>query len=662
MEQESSQGRKQTPRRGRKLKPRSGVWAHFTRCRDDLGNDTGMAQCNRCKNQLNASYGTTSLKKHVDRCIEQEAAAAGVARPPPPPCAPSGSDGSTDPEPAGLEEEEEASRDLARMIALHGYDPSIVEDDYFKSFVRRLNPGFEVPSRRAIEQICDGIFDEARRDRDCPWVDDVPGKVSLAMGKAKTMEREVLYRACHFIDDDWNLHKVVADVKLDVPRPSYHGSLLVPTGQICVECEVDVEIISSYFLGLISDGDLFMIACGITNDHSKLKYDVTKLFDDTYAASRGLVCTTFMDNILHSVAQCLNLDSDFAKDMWLEGKELDLTRQEREKLLSRHGLDHLWAYDDGWWYSWYCSLEVLRKERSSRIRDKYLFIELLCNIWGAIYSAIQIISASSGPTSNLCLGELFNVRKVLQSELARASGGNANPYNGYNGFLGAQDVADVLKKAIDTLDKAIQDCYLVWSIPLVLDPRYKLSLHWSTIFNNAFGLEAANDYISQVTTKIEELYTDYIKGDSEEMYTGYTEDDSEEMYTDYTEDDREEMYTGYTEDDSEEMYFDYTEDDREEMYTDYTEDDRASAMAVDSADPSQQASDELFRYLNDCLVEPTQDFDILKWWKVHRSDYPTVARMARDALAMPTCSKLSSDQMAHVRSIIRGYSNKKNFK
>ena len=33
-------------------------------------------------------------------------------------------------------------------------------------------------------------------------------------------------------------------------------------------------------------------------------------------------------------------------------------------------------------------------------------------------------------------------------------------------------------------------------------------------------------------------------------------------------------------------------------------------------------------------------------------------RMARDALAMPTCSKLSSDQLAQVRSILRGYSKK----
>jgi len=50
------------------------------------------------------------------------------------------------------------------MIALRGYDPSFVEDGYFRSFVRSLNPGFEVPSRVAIEEMCDVIFDEAREE------------------------------------------------------------------------------------------------------------------------------------------------------------------------------------------------------------------------------------------------------------------------------------------------------------------------------------------------------------------------------------------------------------------------------------------------------------------------------------------------------------------
>jgi len=79
------------------------------------------------------------------------------------------------------------------------------------------------------------------------------------------------------------------------------------------------------------------------------------------------------------------------------------------------------------------------------------------------------------------------------------------------------------------------------------------------------------------------------------------------------------------------------------------------AVQVNSYCPETQT--ELDRYLQDPLAP--EDFDILKWWKVHSSEYPMVARMARDALAMPTSSKLSSDQFAEVRSILRGYSKRR---
>jgi hypothetical protein len=73
---------------------------------------------------------------------------------------------------------------------------------------------------------------------------------------------------------------------------------------------------------------------------------------------------------------------------------------------------------------------------------------------------------------------------------------------------------------------------------------------------------------------------------------------------------------------------------------------------------NSEVKSELDRYLEDGLATQTEGSDILGWWKGHSKDYPTVSRMARDALAMPTCSQLSSEQMAHVKSIIRGYSKK----
>lgn len=93
------------------------------------------------------------------------------------------------------------------MIALNGYEPSVVEDGHFRSFVRRLNPAFKLPSRRAIEEMCDDIFDRTRTDL-FSRLQHTSGRISLAVGKAEAIEGDVFYTSCHFIDNDWNLHRV----------------------------------------------------------------------------------------------------------------------------------------------------------------------------------------------------------------------------------------------------------------------------------------------------------------------------------------------------------------------------------------------------------------------------------------------------------------------
>ena len=131
---------------------KSDVWRHFTRLTDDHGNLLDQARCNSSPDDkvLETKDGTSNMWRHFNKFHKQEGAR--TPQSPAPPGAPSRH--------AALGDEN-ASADLARMIALRGYDPSFVEDDYFRSFVRRLNPGFEVPSRVAIEEMCDvinGIF------------------------------------------------------------------------------------------------------------------------------------------------------------------------------------------------------------------------------------------------------------------------------------------------------------------------------------------------------------------------------------------------------------------------------------------------------------------------------------------------------------------------
>jgi len=137
--------------------------------------------------------------------------------------------------------------------------------------------------------------------------------------------------------------------------------------------------------------------------------------------------------------------------------------------------------------------------------------ELLHRLWNQIHRAIKRVSNSSHPTSNLCLEQFFKVRIALKSKLSKATAAHAGKYSGF----GKKNVTDVLKKALARYGRqGIQDSYLVWSVPHVLDPRYKLR-HIQVNFKRALGSEAAKYYISSVRRKVNELYTRYIENEDE---------------------------------------------------------------------------------------------------------------------------------------------------
>ncbi|PVH36198.1 hypothetical protein PAHAL_6G019600 [Panicum hallii] len=628
-EEQSAQVQGQPGRRPRRVaRRRSGVYEHFTRFSDGDGND--RARCTRCQLVLGASTrnGTSTLWTHVRICWGEEAAAAARRAPRPPvpgASSPSRSRGSSSRghrETDGLRDKSASGADLARMIALHGYDPSFVEDGYFRSFVRRLNPEFEVPSRVAIEEMCDGIFDEARR-HSFSRIRRAPGRVSLAVGKAKTPEAgEVTYIACHFIDDQWNLHKVVLDAFMD--DADSEGPISGASSVFGDPVDVAEIVISEH------EDRLSMVAYDITDCdfHPELK-DYIDQDINSYASKLSRTTATYVDAVLHSIARCFLPAPHFTRDIisW-NMIRLNLTRQERLQLLSELDLDLEWAFGERW-CACYCSLQVLSKPGFAvQLVVEDPRVQLLCKVWEQVYSGIQRISASTSPTSNLCLAELLKTREILHSELARVRGDNAElqEINGNNLYRG-KNVVDVLIRASNILDEAIQDSYLIWSVPLALDPRYKLR-YIRFRFEKAFGSEAAK-FVSEVTTKINNMYAAYI-----EEY-GADQSDSANPMSDTS-----------------------SADPWDQEWNDHcrSEDVMAAAQS-NSRNPGTQT--ELDRYLQeDPLAPATKDFDVLKWWKAHSSEYPMVARMARDALAMPTCSKLSSDQLAQVRSILRGYSKK----
>lgn len=150
----------------------------------------------------------------------------------------------------------------------------------------------------------------------------------------------------------------------------------------------------------------------------------------------------------------------------------------------------------------------------------------------------------------------------------------------------------------------------------MLDPRYKLK-YIRFVFRRVFSSDA-EEYISKITGKIEHIFSEFSE--------------------------------------------DVSETDGEDHDTEMTS--AASAHQLDQAwgehrRSSEATKTELGRYLEGPLVDETVDFDILNWWKLNSYLYPTLALMARAALAMPTCRKPSSELMSQITSRIRGYSKKK---
>jgi hypothetical protein len=475
------------------------------------------------------------------------------------------------------------------MIALHGYDPSIVEDSYFKSFVRRLNPDFQVPSRAAIEDICDDVQDDADRVLQSA-LERNSSKVNVVVDRTETALGSVIHVACHFIDDDWNRRSTIVHLAMDITEdmetmPQFvRGYDLGNTEHV----ELLGEIISKEFR---FGGETFSRSFGAVGDLENYLMGTKQYI---------LYHTTPYDE-LQTVASCL-YDS-------LENEPIELgidwqmanysvTRQEREQFYSQNGLDHLLPYDKEW-YSCYCSMLFLLRSDSSF----HFLIEQMCHVWGEIHRAIKTISDPNHPTSNIVLRELFKVRETLQSQIAEASGRE-------------KDLYDALVKAEEILVERLEYIYLEWSIPLVLDPRYKLK-YTRFVFSRAFSSEV-EEYISKITGKIKHLFL---------------------------------WFSGHV-----------SETDGEDHDTEMTS--AASAHQLDQAWGEHRRSleatkTELDRYLEGPLVDETDDFDILNWWKLNSYLYPTLALMARAALAMPTCRKPSSELMSQITSRIRGYSKGK---
>uniref|UniRef100_J3N883 HAT C-terminal dimerisation domain-containing protein n=1 Tax=Oryza brachyantha TaxID=4533 RepID=J3N883_ORYBR len=200
----------------------------------------------------------------------------------------------------------------------------------------------------------------------------------------------------------------------------------------------------------------------------------------------------------------------------------------------------------------------------------------LCSMLQVFHKATVLVSGSKYPTANLYFHQIWEVKKMLEIECLNSH----------------HVIASMVCQMTQKLEKYWNLSFLKICIPVILDPRFKLSFLEYRLKQGLERMEA-DEYLKKIETTIRELFTEY----SSKM--GNLEgSDVVDLIVDGS-----------------------------NPWSDW-------GKHVNAHKRSREK--ELDKYLEEEVVSiGDDDFDILQYWKIFSTKYPVLAQMARDVLAIP---------------------------
>ncbi|XP_048550821.1 zinc finger BED domain-containing protein RICESLEEPER 1-like [Triticum urartu] len=482
--------------------------------------------------------------------------------------------------------QESPYQDVAKMIILHGYPLSIVEHQEMKRIFKSINPVANTVSHSDMEEHLFDLFQKEKMNaKDKIALTSRRASLSASIWTDDGPEPTVKYLCltAHFIGDDWKVHRRIIKFGMywcsptNLERTIHCKEACVPqseSGSYNViwdairDWNLDQKILS-----LTSVGE-------IKNDANTARLKAM-LMEKKWLPISGKLCNiACLDSMINSVvdegqSDILLLIGDAVMEFFVAHASSPLPQQKLLEVISQMSFKCP-REDAKWWHKFYFRLELLLQFKKLFPDEEVLspedmgVIESICKILRTFYRAIEVISGPSSPTANIYFSEVWKVRTVLQEE---ASNENV-------------EIATLVMVMQHAFDKYWQNSYVWLSVPVVLDPRFKMSFIEFRL-RQAYGAGSAS-YLSEIRGAVQELFSEYYK----------PMDQPSGAVVSRSADDKDSL-----------------EDWDEHL--------------------SSQMSSELDDYLGEGLVPREDDFDILKWWMEHATKYPTLAAIARDVLAMP---------------------------
>ncbi|KAL4573396.1 hypothetical protein LXL04_020199 [Taraxacum kok-saghyz] len=572
----------------------SDVWKDFDRIKNKDGSQS--AQCMHCRKLLvsGPNAGTTHLKNHLLRCnkrnrtdITQYMLTTKK----------NAFDSTVSVE--NFKFSEQKSRmDFAKMVIKHNYSFSMCEHEYFEYFVQGLQPKFHLKCRNTVKADILQVYKNEKENL-YKYLETLPGRVSLTTDIWTSDHQNIGYicLTSHFIDADWILHSKILAYR-------------------CIEYPHDTETLFRHIVDCILDwkleGKLFsMVLDNASVNDAMVRSLRVWLRERSAVPLEGKLfhvrCSAHILNLIvqdglkvigefiHKVRETVKYlkRSPYATQKFNNAKaQLKLTNKKKVKmdcptrwnstfLMIQSALEMKETF-------WRLS-QTDQNYKFHPTKEEWKVAQVICNCLEHFYKATNRFSGTSYPTSNGFFSDVCNIKLQMMKW-------ETSEYD----FL--QKMATPMKLKFE---KYWDECCLVLSVAVVLDPRYKMNL--VEYYYNKIHSSLAASYIENVRCAVFELFNEYddclscSKGESTQVAHGFSNDIS-------------------------------SNDDELSGFDSWYEK-KSNVVAVNKS--------ELELYLEEPLFPRSESFNILSWWKTNSAKYPTLAKIARDILAVPATSVAS---------------------
>ncbi|XP_050898542.1 zinc finger BED domain-containing protein DAYSLEEPER isoform X1 [Lathyrus oleraceus] len=508
-------------------------------------------------------------------------------------------------------DQERCNNDIAKMVILHDYPLDIVEQPGFIAFAQTLQPQFNPLCLNSFEGYCVSMYLREKQNL-LDLINGIPGRLNLTLDVWSSNQTTgyVIIRG-HFIDSDSNLHHPILNV---VTVPFLDSDELI--NQSIMTCLSDWHL-EGRVLTLALDKSFSSETVKVNlRSHLSINNPVILsgqlLNRNCYARVLSRIAVDALQAMRETISKVREYVKFVKHSESHEEKFIELKQQLQVPSLVNLLIDDHYKWDTTYHMlvaAWelkevFACLDTRCPDFAMTLTmDDWKQIKTLCTYLKHLYDASYILTTQPYPTANLFFAEVSK----LHMELTIAA------------FSQDLFLSSLILPLLQNFDQYWRDSCLILAVAVAMDPRHKMKLV-ETTFAKIFG-ENAEPWIRIVEDGLHELFIEYNTEMLHFTATNGGGEGDEIMLT-------VEPYEGPVDgslfvDEGELSDFEFC----------------ISDMAC-----LQPFKSELDEYLEEPQLSEATEFNILNWWRLNQSKYPTLSRMASDILSM-SISTVSPDSV-----------------